>query len=46
MHHYEPLNDKQDLECFQREQTRLVDRREQFNEKSREIDRLFEIINK
>ncbi|CAF5129188.1 unnamed protein product, partial [Rotaria sp. Silwood1] len=44
-HRYEPLNDKRDAESLQREYTRLNEKQQQINEKSKDIDALLRNIN-
>ncbi|CAF3482671.1 unnamed protein product [Rotaria sp. Silwood1] len=44
-HRYEPLNDKRDVESLQREYTRLNEKQQQINEKSKDIDALLRNIN-
>jgi RNase P subunit RPR2 len=45
-HRYEPLSDKRDLESLQREYTRLVEKRQDIEEKSHDIDGLLRNINR
>ena len=45
-HRYEPLSDRRDLESLQREYTRLNEKHQQINEKSKETDTLLRTINK
>lgn len=45
-HRYETLTEKRDLESLQREHQRLIEKRQQIEEKSVDIDSLLRIINK
>ena len=44
-HRYEPLTDKRDLDALQREHQRLLDKRQQIDEKAQEIDNLSRLIS-
>lgn len=43
-HRYEPLSDKRDLDSLQREHQKLLDKRQQIDEKAMEIENLSRLI--
>lgn len=45
-HRYEPLSDKRDLDSLQREHARLLDKRQQIDGKSQEVENLLRMINR